>query len=142
MAAYASLTDLRSRYEGTIATADEALNISRLDEAERLVRSTMRSKGLNLDEVVNAGRTTALDVCDVVCGMVIRILRNPSGATSQAAGPFSVSVDPVTASGKLWLSREDRTKLGLRARSGSIELVDDALPYVVRHVVRHSPWWP
>lgn len=133
MPVYATLTDLRARYEGEVATAVEGVVEMRLGEAQRLVEAKVREIGWTVERLLDAGRTTPDDVTDVVCGMVIRILRNPSGATSQSTGPFSVSLDQAAASGKLWLSREDRTRLGLRRRTGgSAELVDDALPCVLR----------
>lgn len=134
MATYAQLEDLLSRYEQPIPESSSAVVETRLDEAERLIRATMRAAGLDLEEMITAGRTTADDVTDVICGMVARMLRNPTGAVSQSAGPFSMSVDPVAASGKLWLSREDKLKLGIRRRGGvSVELVDDALPCILRN---------
>jgi hypothetical protein len=133
MPVYATLEDLRGRYEGTIAAGAEQLTEMRLGEAQRLVEAKVRERGWTLEGLLEAARTTADDITDVVCGMVIRILRNPTGATSQSTGPFSVSVDPAAASGKLWLTKEDRSKLGLRRRTGgSAELVDDALPWVLR----------
>lgn len=133
MTTYATLTDLRARYEGEIATSAESLMEMRLAEAQRLVESKVRERGWTLEGLLDASRTTADDITDVVCGMVIRTLRNPTGATSQSTGPFSMSVDPAAASGKLWLTKEDRSKLGLRRRTGgSAELVDDALPCVLR----------
>lgn len=137
MTTYATLGDLQERYEGNVDLNDESFVTARLGEAERLVKATMRARGVDLDAAVTAGRTTADDVRDVVCGMVIRTLRNPTGATSQTAGPFSMTVDPVTATGKLWLSREDRVKLGLRPKAQSAEMVDDVLPWVLVRPPRH-----
>jgi hypothetical protein len=145
MATYATLDDLREKYEGEITEAAEALATARLGEAQRLVEAKVREVGWTLDGLLTAGRTTVADITDVVCGMVSRVMRNPTGATSQSTGPFSVSVDPATASGKLWLTRDDRSRLGLRRRTGgSAELVDDALPYVLRHPGRACPpeAWP
>jgi len=131
--AYADLSDVINSYEGTISESQEPLVTTRLDEAERLIRATYRRSGMDLDAMVTAGRTTAEDVRDVLCGMVIRVLRNANGATTQTAGPFSITVDRATASGTLWLTREDRTRLGLSGRGGaSVELVDDCLRHVTR----------
>jgi hypothetical protein len=130
--AYATVDDLRDRFEGTIpASSDLALEI-KIEQAERLIRSSLR---IEIADAITAERTTVEDVRDVVCDMVLRTVRNTTGVTAQTVGPFSQSFDAAVASGKLWLTRENKLQLGLRrTRSGSAELVDDALERVVRPV--------
>jgi len=127
--AYVTVDDLRDRYEGVIAaSSDVALSI-KIEQAERLIRARLHAE---IADWITAGNTTAEDVADVVADMVLRTVRNTTGVTAQSAGPFSQTFDASVASGKLWLTRENRMQLGLRrTRSGSAELVDDALPYIL-----------
>jgi len=127
--AYVTVDDLRDRYEGVIAaSSDVALSI-KIEQAERLIRARLHAE---IADWITAGHTTAEDVADVVADMVLRTVRNTTGVTAQSAGPFSQTFDASVASGKLWLTRENRMQLGLRrTRSGSAELVDDALPYIL-----------
>jgi hypothetical protein len=132
---YATVDDLRDRFEGTIPDSSETMLEIKIEQAERLVRAILRAE---IAAVIAAGRATVEDVRDVVCDMVLRTVRNTAGVTSQTAGPFSQSFDAAVASGKLWLTRENRLQLGLRrARSGSAEMVDEVMPYVLQ-----PPCWP
>lgn len=127
---YATVDDLRGRYEGSIPTSSTTMLTNKIGQAERLIRSVLR---VEIAVAINAGRTTAEDVQDVVCDMVLRTVRNAGGVTAQTAGPFSQSFDAAVASGKLWLTRENRLQLGLRRlRSGSAQQVDDIMPWVLR----------
>jgi Phage protein Gp19/Gp15/Gp42 len=126
---YATVDDLRERFEGTIPDSSTVMLESKIGQAERLITATLRA---DIGDWILAGRTTAADVQDVVCDMVLRPVRNPGGVIAQAAGPYSQTFDSAVASGQLWLTRENRLQLGLRRfRSGSAEMVDDALPYVL-----------
>ena len=127
---YATVDDLRERYEGSIAQSSEVPLTRKIEQAERLIRSRLHTE---IADWITAGKTTAEDVQDVVCEMVLRTVRNTTGVTAQSAGPFSQTFDAAVASGKLWLTRENRSQLGLRrTRSASAEIVDDALEYVIR----------
>lgn len=127
---YATFDDLQERFEGEIPGSSMILLERKIAQAERLIRSRLHAE---IEDWITAGRTTADDVKDVVCEMVLRTVRNSSGVTAQTAGPFSQQFDAAVASGKLWLTRENRMQLGLRrARSGAAEVVDDALEHVIR----------
>lgn len=133
MAVYATLTDLIDSYEGTIPEGQHPRWELRIDQAERLIESRARAAGTTIASLITLGRTTAADVRDVICAMVARVLRNPTGVSTQAAGPFSVTAAPTVASGNLWLTRDERQQLGFRRRSGGpVELVDDALERPLR----------
>jgi hypothetical protein len=125
---YASLEDLRLEFEGTLAEDQDDKLQQKLDNAEEIVASYVR--GRDVAAHIAAGHTTAALVRLVVCDMVLRVLRNPAGVAQQSAGPFSVQVDQAVASGKLYLTRDDRRRLGLRSGPVSVEMVDDALPYL------------
>lgn len=127
---YVTVDDLRARYEGTIPAASEVALTFKIEQAERLIAARLHT---DIASWITAGKTTVGDVVDVVCDMVLRTVRNTTGVTAQSAGPFSQTFDAAVASGKLWLTRENRMQLGLRrSRSGSAELVDDALECVIR----------
>lgn len=136
MPTFASVDDLRDSYfEGEIpASLDPKLEV-KLDEAERLIAA--RLPGKDIAAHIAAGRTTAADVKQVLCNMVLRIVRNPTGASTQTAGPFSQTLDRQVAAGRLLLTRDDRLLLGLQAGAASVEMTDDALPYLA-----HSPHRP
>lgn len=129
MATYATVDDLRASYfEGDIPDSLDAKLTVKLDEAEEIVRSLV--PGGDLAAWITAGRTNAARVRMVLCNMVLRVLRNPTGVSTQSAGPFSMTLDRTVASGSLWLTREDRRLLGLAGAAQSVEMVDDALPYL------------
>lgn len=139
---YATVDDLRGRFEGTIPEALETVLVNKIAQAERIIRATLqRESGFaSIDDAIAAGKTTPDDVEDVVCSMVLRTVRNAGGVTSQTAGPFSQTLDAAVASGKLWLTREDRLQLGLRRRrAGSAAMVDDNLPHVLVRPFRRPP---
>lgn len=128
MSTYASLDDLRLEFEGELPeTLDDHLQ-QKLDDAEEILASYVR--GRDLAAHIAAGRTTPALVRLVVCDMVLRVRRNPGGVSQQSAGPFSVNLDQAVASGKLYLTRDDKRRLGLRSGPVSVEMVDDALPYL------------
>lgn len=136
MATYATPADLRARFEGDLPESlDDKLTI-KLDDAERLLSRYL--PGRDIAAHITAARATAADVKQVLCNMVLRVLRNPTGANSQTAGPFSMSLDRQVAAGRLWLTRDDRRLLGLQAGAQSAEMTDDALPFLARSP--HRPW--
>lgn len=110
-----------------------------IDAAER----TLRSKVPSLDARLAAGRITVDDVNLVVCNMLLRVLRNPSGYRTETEGDYSYAVDTAIASGRLLLDRTDRELLGQRYTAGTIPVADPALPMVPVHRFRerHGRWW-
>lgn len=137
MSTYASLEDLRLEFEGTLDEDQDERLQQKLDNAEEILASYVR--GRDLAAHIAAGRTTTALVRLVVCDMVLRVLRNPAGVSQQSAGPFSVNLDQAVASGKLYLTRDDKRRLGLRAGPVSVEMVDDALPYLAGSPHRPEP---
>jgi len=56
----------------------------------------------------------------VVYDVVMRVIRNPAGLTSEAEGGYSYNTSAAVASGDFWLSpRDRRTLLGLRSPGGA-----------------------
>ncbi|GGM75540.1 hypothetical protein GCM10012275_52790 [Longimycelium tulufanense] len=132
MAVYATVDDVRKRYEGTITADQEAFVDQKLDDAEEHIASHIGDIGAR----IAAGRTTATRVAIVLSNMVARVLRNTSGARSQTVGPYSHTLDQAVSAGKLFLTREDRKLLGLRRGATTLTLNDDAL----EHPLKRSPW--
>ena len=135
---YASVDDLRASYfEGEILESlDPKLEV-KLDEAERMVARYL--PGTDIAAHIAAGRATAGDIKQVLCNMVLRIVRNPAGASTQSAGPFSMTLDRQVAAGRLLLTRDDRRLLGLQTGATSVEVVDDALSHLARSPHRQHP---
>lgn len=138
MATFATVDDLRDSYfEGDIPEAlDPKLEV-KLDEAERMVARWVPGKDIAI--YIASGRATAGDVKQVLCNMVLRIVRNPGGASAQSAGPFSMTLDRQVAAGRLLLTRDDRRLLGLQTGATSVEMADDALPHLARSPHRQNP---
>lgn len=121
MSTYAQPQDVVDRWDG--APLDPGRVQVLLDDAENLLPA-------DVDARITAGWTTAAKVTQVLCNMVIRVLRNPAGARTDTTGPYTTSWDPAVSSGKLWLTGSDRKLLGLRRKASSLQLVDDALPLI------------
>lgn len=111
MGAFAELYDVELDY-GTIST-DLApkvdLLINRAEAQLALVDPDLAAR-------VNAGEVSAVLVTQVVCEMVVAVLRNPEGiqSSTETVGPFSGSrTFSDAASGRLVVTRRHRQLLGL-----------------------------
>lgn len=78
--------------------------------AERRLHQRVPSLTRRLHE----GTTDEDTVADVVTDMVLRVIRNPEGLTTETAEGFSYRTDWAAASGRLHVTREDITHLGIR----------------------------
>jgi hypothetical protein len=121
MSVYAQVEHVEDAYRRLTVTEIGTVQ-SLLDRAERKVTGK-----IDVPARVLTGRTTLLDVRDVLVDMVIRVLRNPQGTTSQTTGPFSQVLDRSVASGRLEITLEDRERLGMISSSGSASVADDGL---------------
>jgi hypothetical protein len=52
-------------------------------------------------------------VKDKVIGAVLRVLRNPEGIQSETEGNYSYKVNPITASGNVWYTKDELADLGV-----------------------------
>jgi hypothetical protein len=127
---WATVNDVQVRYEEPISSSSVLSLETKLDDAEAIIISKMGP----IQAAIDAGRTTADLVKIVLCNMVLRWLRNPTGMQQETVGPFSYSRDSGVASGRLFLSKDDRGLLGLQRGAVSLQLADDAL--------RHPTRWP
>lgn len=95
-----------------------------IDKAERLVRGGVP----NLDARLLVGPLTEDDVSDVVCDMVLRVLKNPEGYKYETAGDYAVQRDVTVAGGLLTLLSTEKARLrGSRGEVTSVPVGDDAL---------------
>ena len=138
MAEFATVDDVAARYEGVIPAERHEWLGTRLADAEQMVRDEVPS----LDARLADGRLAPETVTRVVCDMVLALLRNPSGYTSQTAGEFSYSYagTPGGAGGILRLSAADRRLLGGRSRAYTIPATDEAIRRPHRPPVNPEGW--
>jgi hypothetical protein len=95
-----------------------------IDKAERLVRDKVPT----LDARITAGRLTDSTVGDVVVDMVVRLLRNPEGLSSESAGDYSYQRNAATGEGRLFLRPDELARLlGNPGQVSSVPVGDDAL---------------
>lgn len=78
-----------------------------LDRAYRLIERAVTDHGGTIDDI-----DTAV-IQDVQADMVARVLRNPAGLRSESDGQYSYSLNTSAASGRLELTSEDKTLLGI-----------------------------
>ena len=134
MAEWATVDDVIKRYEGVITTERRDWVDTLIPDAEAVLRDELPS----LPARINDGRTSTETVTRVVCNLVIGVLRNPGGYTSQSAGEFSYSyAGNPTAAGGMALSGADRRALVGRPRANTVPAHD---PQVRRpHVPDTTP---
>lgn len=121
MATYASLADVSVLFPLSASREAEAQRL--LDDAEGIIRTRVPY----LDAHIATGRVTSAAVRSVLVGMVIEVLRNPSGYRSEQAGDYTYTFDRSSAAGALRLSAEDiKVLTGRTGRPGSVQLADDA----------------
>lgn len=132
MALFAKVEDVIARWDGPVPLEQLDYIDTKLSDAEVEVTALV---GDIMSRIV-AGKTTAAAVRIVLCRMVIRVLRNADGVKTQTVGPFSYTLDQQVASGRLFVSREDRRLLGFRGSASTVSLADaDA-------ALERLPRWP
>lgn len=137
MALYAQVDDVAARYENELLAARREWVETLLDDAETVIYAEIPG----LDARVESGRVSEATVRRVECSMVLSVLRNPSGYSSQTAGEFSYSFQGGGApGGRLVLSAADRRALLGGKRATTIPMADSALARPLRRpVLRPSP---
>lgn len=140
MSTYATVQDVKDRYEGVIPDSSDPAVQTKLDDAEEF----LAARAGDIAARITAGKTTARRVKMVLCNMILRVLRNPTGTRQENAGPFGRSFDQAVASGKLFLTRDDRMLLGLVGGATTVQVGDDALDLPTRYPGladwRRRPW--
>lgn len=69
------------------------------------------------------------DVKRILCAMVVRVLKNPSGFRSRSIDDASVTIDTTISSGELYLSDEERDELSLTVPLSGFYSLELAPPY-------------
>lgn len=102
-------TDLEASYEGELdlENLDEWYQ-EKLDEAVRLLIRKVPTVVARMA----AGSIDPDFVKDKVVGAVLRVLRNPEGIQSETEGNYSYKVNPITASGNVWFTKDELADLG------------------------------
>lgn len=137
MALYAEVDDVAARYENELPASRRDWVATLLDDAEAVVYAEIPG----LDARVESGRVSEATVRRVECSMVLSVLRNPSGFSSQTAGEFSYSFQGGgSPGGRLVLSAADRRALLGGKRATTVPMADSALWYPLRRpVIRPAP---
>jgi hypothetical protein len=110
---YADAQDVRDAYEGTIAN-DTATN-TRLNALVRRACAKLSQLVPSLDQRMARGEVDPEIPTGMVVEAVLRVWRNPSGATQQGVGPFQLSYNSRAAQNEIqfdkaeidWLLGED-----------------------------------
>lgn len=130
-ARYVTAQDVAARYDGQLPAGEWVATL--VNDAEQVIRDEVPG----LDARVADGRVSVDTLKRVVAAMVLDVVRNPAGFTSQTAGEFSYSYGggKTPAGGRLQLSGADRRALVGRPRARTLPDVDTALPLL------HRPDW-
>ena len=104
---YTTVQDVEAEWNQQVPDGS-LVHVQRLiEKAERLLVRRIPDLADRIDD----DRLTEADVVDVVCSMVLRVLRNPTGFRSESAGDYSYSADAASASGRIQLLPSERRLL-------------------------------
>ena len=95
-----------------------------IDKAERRLTGLLARRGADLD-VLAADPARLPLIADAVENAVMRVLRNVEGIRSESEGDYSVTMNPLDASGNIWFPVEDLdliAPLRRASRAGTIQL--------------------
>ncbi len=122
MGEYATVEDVELAWNQPVT--DESYVDYLIDKAERLVRDSVPT----LADRITAEKITTETVGDVVVDMVVRLLRNPEGLSSESAGDYSYQRNAATGEGRITLRPDEKARLlGNPGQVSSIPVGDDAL---------------
>lgn len=121
------MTDKSPKYATVEMVRESAYGIDIPDEvneeiaalivkAERRLLARVKSIPVRIKD----GRLSEEVVGDVVTDMVLRVVRNPEGMTSEQAEGFGYRVDWGAASGRIHVTKEDLLHLGIGARGHAL----------------------
>lgn len=92
MTTYATTAQVAAKWR-TLSSAEEAAAQAHLDEGSALLRRMVSG----LDDAIADETVDAVLVRMVLTNAVLRVMRNPSGATSQTVGPESATFSGLNA---------------------------------------------
>ena len=123
---FATFDDVSVAFEGTIPSSREEWVERKIIDAESLLVSLVPSLGDGDVSEARAKRARA-----IVCDAVLRVYRNPAGATQESdSGMFTVTRSKAVDSGLLYFTPEELASVRVavkRSRVGTIKV---------------SPWRP
>ena len=93
-------------------------------KAERRLLARVKS----IPARIKDGRLSEEVVGDVVTDMVLRVVRNPEGMTSETAEGFGYRVDWGAASGRIHVTKEDLLHLGVGASGVAVGSIRTKVP--------------
>ncbi len=122
---FAEASDLAARWR-TLSTAESARADVLLGDASAIIRSML--PGIDAD--IDAGTMDPDVPKAVACSMVKRAMQGPTdldGVTQQqqTAGPFSQGVTFSNPSGDLFLTKNEKQRLGLMSGISSVKFVGE-----------------
>lgn len=127
MASYTSPQDVRSAAYGI--TIPQSNDVDRSLEA--LIRKAERRLLARVPSIPARIASAELEVAavrDAVEDIVLRVIRNPNGYSSEQAGEFSYRIDRVVASGRIEITPEDLVGLRPSKRAGTGRSIRLAIP--------------
>lgn len=134
MGEFASTDDVGLAWNQPVSDEQQEYVDYLIDKAERLVRDKVPT----LDARITATTLSALTVGDVVVDMVVRLLRNPEGLSSESAGDYSYQRNAATGEGRLFMRPDEIARLrGNPGQVSSVPVGDNALIHPLRR-----DWWP
>lgn len=135
MGTYATVEDVELRWNQAAPEASLDHIEVLIDDAELLVLALVP----DLADRVTEGQLSHGLVRYVVCSMVLRVLFNPKGFSSESAGDYSYQTNGTTGDRRMFITVDERRLLlGGRGRACTVTFGDGALEYV--HRPRCSEW--
>jgi hypothetical protein len=117
--AYASSSDVTSRWARTPTAEETTLITTRLADVERMIERGLKRRGLGtLAERIADDLTDVEDVKQVEADAVLRLVRNPEGYLSETDGDYTYMLRQDLASGVLELFPRDWEALGVYDSAG------------------------
>jgi hypothetical protein len=107
---------------GVLDGAPSAEKTTRLiAKAETRLTVMLKRRGVSLSDL--ASDPDMLDVVrDVLENAVLRVLRNPEGASTESEGDYSIGYNPLDAAGNIWFPTADIDLLAPSSPFGTIQL--------------------
>lgn len=128
--AWATFTDVTSRWVGSDTPTDEALVAALIADAEAVILSEYP----RIQERIDAGSLPLPVVVMVIVRMVSRVLRNPEGLTyvQQTTGPFGQAKNYGATAADIWLTSDEEEMLApkRKGKAFEVDLAPNALPGV------------
>lgn len=135
MAAYATVADVENRLGETIPNEELGQVVTLLGDAEAVLTAMVGDLAMRITN----GKTSAANIATVAANMVVRVLHNPQGLRQETYPEYALVRDTRISAGGMFLTREDRRLMGIRAGAMSVPVSDAALPHLIR---RPDYYWP